>query len=894
MPDASLEQLRARLLGERGPDPALLIELAPVLPESLFSRTMLIVEGIEDARLRAQVFAAFALRFTTWLDELLQSALKATREVTPDPSRAMALVDLAPQLPEALLSQAVEEAASIESEDIRGMTLVHLAPHLPEAAARAALAAAQAIETSEAGGLAIAALAERLADLGFLDEAIAAARTIRREETRAEALRALNSRRSRGLRRGGLPEERAGGPPSPAVRASDVTPAAPGAETPLPRLLERLPEADRAALLEEVLDGLRKKVRPVHYAMAKPPSSEEPREAEEAAGESPHPGDRVVNTGFAPRSQADQPVAPNLPLATGAAYYFWLEVGPPVEGSIETTPTPLPIKQLPPEARLTVALFSFEDEIELTRGADVGELKLEPNGAVGVTRQPARLRGIASDLLGRRLFFPVQVPRREGVCRLRVNIYCRQVLIQSRLVQAQVMRRPVPTEGALGSVLDYTLARALNPRQLSQMKPHRLSMMLNDNGDGTHGFRFFGAHVKETFKNDAALDEVTLTRHVKTAREALRMAAWGDKEQWTEVKPYRYASGRAARDLDRLRTDLAGFAISGYRFYTAIASRLAGGEPKAIALAQLMREPGFVQIASKQSARRVIPAAMFYDYPLDSNLVDVTRYTLCAEFLKALDDAAPLEASPCFQGHCPVASGNRRQTIICPSGFWGFRHAVGLPLTATTAPDPPAAVVVQDGPHLTVGVSTDPVFTQLAAHELVLKTLVPHLVTAVGDTRDKVLTLLGQPSHVVYFFCHGGLAGGTPYLEVGYHEPVITPDNLFGNKWNDPRPLVFLNGCHTTALDPDVAYDFVGAFVEDSWASGVIGTEITIFEPLARAFAEECLRRFLAGESIGEAVRMARLKLLKDGNPLGLVYIPYVIPSLHLVPQEDASPITRP
>ena len=65
----------------------------------------------------------------------------------------------------------------------------------------------------------------------------------------------------------------------------------------------------------------------------------------------------------------------------------------------------------------------------------------------------------------------------------------------------------------------------------------------------------------------------------------------------------------------------------------------------------------------------------------------------------------------------------------------------------------------------------------------------------------------------------------------------------------------------------------------------MIGTEITIFESLAKAFAEECLRRFLNGDKIGDAVRGARLKLLKDGNPLGLVYIPYVIANLHLVRQ---------
>ena len=102
--------------------------------------------------------------------------------------------------------------------------------------------------------------------------------------------------------------------------------------------------------------------------------------------------------------------------------------------------------------------------------------------------------------------------------------------------------------------------------------------------------------------------------------------------------------------------------------------------------------------------------------------------------------------------------------------------------------------------------------------------------------------------------------------------------------WEKIRPLVFINGCHTTQITPERALDFVSGFIETSGAAGVIGTEITIFEPLAVQFAEECLRRFLfENQTLGEAVRGARLHLLKQGNPLGLVYIPYALPALKLV-----------
>ena len=82
-----------------------------------------------------------------------------------------------------------------------------------------------------------------------------------------------------------------------------------------------------------------------------------------------------------------------------------------------------------------------------------------------------------------------------------------------------------------------------------------------------------------------------------------------------------------------------------------------------------------------------------------------------------------------------------------------------------------------------------------------------------------------------------------------------------GIRWQEPRPLVFLNGCHTTGLEPEQALELVSALVRRAQAAGVVGTEITVFEPLARAFAEDCLRRFLGGTSLGWAIREARLTL---------------------------------
>jgi hypothetical protein len=254
-----------------------------------------------------------------------------------------------------------------------------------------------------------------------------------------------------------------------------------------------------------------------------------------------------------------------------------------------------------------------------------------------------------------------------------------------------------------------------------------------------------------------------------------------------------------------------------------------------------------------------------------------------------LRDARPLWESPCFNGECPSRS-TIGGTVVCPSGFWGYRHALGLPASVGNDSQVEASfrISLTEAPDMTVGVSTDPALVLREQHERVLQGLRMDLGWHEGNSRKLLIQMLRtNKSHIVYFYCHGGLQDGRfPYLQVGpLNEAGITCDNLRGFKirWKAPRPLVFINGCNTAALDPDRALEFVTAFVRTAHAAGLIGTETTVYESLACSFSEACLRYFMVdGLAIGEAVRRARLVLLKNGNPLGLVYTPFVIASLKL------------
>jgi hypothetical protein len=255
------------------------------------------------------------------------------------------------------------------------------------------------------------------------------------------------------------------------------------------------------------------------------------------------------------------------------------------------------------------------------------------------------------------------------------------------------------------------------------------------------------------------------------------------------------------------------------------------------------------------------------------------QFTFCEQFKAALETQEPLESCACFSGDC-AARGTR--TVICPSGFWGFRHALGLPVSIGGAPDVPTEIGYGEAPSVTLGVATD--LTDQEAHTQAIRALLAGSEIAYADSFEQLLAALKQGrADVVYLYCHGGLDRGVwPYVRVGPEgKPVLTADILFSERvrWDSPRPLVFINGCRTAAVEPEKVVELVGALVGTAHAAGVIGTEITVFEPMATVFGLEYLRRFLDGSPVGEAIRGARLALLGAGNPLGLVYVPFALGS---------------
>lgn len=683
----------------------------------------------------------------------------------------------------------------------------------------------------------------------------------------------------------------------------------------------RLGFMERITALQEVLDELEHDWTPRRGTPGVLGIGEE---KEQEGGVLPA-SQRYVSTGFARGFGEGEIQKRNMPLLPATTYQYWVTIGALDPHAIDRDAerAPLPGELSLEGTLLDVVLFPFKDELQIE--ADAGRFQVE-GGRFIVARQPAAPDTEQAGRLGTHLFFPVRTPAHEGLFRLRCNIYYKQILVQSRIVRVLVVAQPTETPDALVSVLDYVLAQKLELEALKLARPHRLSLLMNDNEEGTHSLRFFGkanegAGAGEIQHGSIELDGDTIENWLTVTREAFHVVSWGDKAEWDSNKNFRYTKltpsqrTNACADAPRfgnLAADLGRLAVAGSSVYADFSGIL--GRP---ALEAIIYNPGAVQIALKAGARFVIPAAVIYDYPWDPDVFvpGQADFEICPEFSTALCGTAPLEDCKCFKGECPTKSKGEELVrnpattvsdlgpVICPSGFWGFRHALGFPVCIRPALDESNAsgdarphtvigseIFYDKKPELALGISTDPQLEAYREHAIQLQALGWGNDWNPADTRSAVLLMLkSTKAQIIYFFCHGGrTASRNPFLDVGYNEKWLTPRTLANNKisFAEPHPLVFINGCHTVAVEQKVVLSFVSEFVYEQ-ASGVIGTEVTVPDTLASQFAEECLRRFVVGQDyLGDAVRGARLAVLRDQlNPLGLIYTPFALESLRLLPK---------
>jgi hypothetical protein len=153
--------------------------------------------------------------------------------------------------------------------------------------------------------------------------------------------------------------------------------------------------------------------------------------------------------------------------------------------------------------------------------------------------------------------------------------------------------------------------------------------------------------------------------------------------------------------------------------------------------------------------------------------------------------------------------------------------------------------------------------------------------------RDAVIDLLAnEEPDIVYLYCHGVSGAKTAKGRVlgdaldfglghqGQTTDLIEGSDLSGRDW-EHGPLVLLNGCSTVGFKAYAPSVFIKKLIQGRKASAVIGTEVVVWEALAREFAETYFASMLSTRKPAQALLVARRALLDKDNPLGLVYTLY-------------------
>ncbi|HEX2091043.1 MAG TPA: CHAT domain-containing protein [Longimicrobiaceae bacterium] len=466
---------------------------------------------------------------------------------------------------------------------------------------------------------------------------------------------------------------------------------------------------------------------------------------------------------------------------------------------------------------------------------------------------------------GRYLLFVLRAPDAPHPgARARVGYYFRGAIVQSQVLVGDVGDGP----GGFRISTDFTVSE--NPSDLGAIRERpRVSLFANSDGTGAHqvSIRVPGSGDSPV-GTGFELDEATVGGLVGDMRNLLRRE---------DIAPTSRKRPRA-----KLIADLRALAPHGWKLWSAVPGQFLD------AWEALDRDPehAVLQVARSRVSSFTFPWTFIYEYSLDSE-IPPEKLSICP-IVDRWDGRSPL-----FQGSprkCPEETSVPHENILCPFGFWGFRYSLEQ-ITSTDKPvsevkvSTPSQVVVAETRY---GVDARMLTNHVKELETLLQAAFPGMELMEGKDKQTLRRLLGSDLPLVYFYCHGERVNSSDpntYLGIGNREQITASDFIGwirswrkeGKRvWNNVRPLVFINACHSLEINPDTLVSYLDAFVGTARAAGVIGTEVKVSQNLAMEFAIAFFRYLTQDNwTVDRALRQVRLDFLRDGNLFGLLYTPY-------------------
>ncbi len=571
---------------------------------------------------------------------------------------------------------------------------------------------------------------------------------------------------------------------------------------------------------------------------------------------------RQVNTLVVPAG-TDDPV-PDRPLDLASDYEILLNIGPAVAGSLLND-----LDGRWPEDKLPAGALELHAVLHLD----------------GMTAPLAVPFNLPEDGQSDWVRLPVRTPEGPAALRGQLVVYYEVVA-----VHVQELELPVGT-GAHGprATLVYRLTGTfadmlyLKDRTASITAPPSPSRVL------VNGISFADSPFSVT-TNEA--DRLALAARVSLYESNFDVI--------NNVEVTRYQEGGGCKTKNQYHDDLVRLAKVGIRLFNAVFEEGTTQTVK-LALRELIRHEAerdrvavlsVAQTGPISPAAELVPWASIYDLPIDP---EAEKFDLCP----SVDEYGPAQHRTPIPPHCPHNDIPGHLGMICPFGFWGLSCVIELPPRSER--DIRDFVLKQGRPITVLGAADTGLDQKLRnAHGKNLSKLatansaqVDMLDVEVG-TRLREL-LAGETMDIAYLYSHGipdnatiGVRAGT---KLTFGPASVSADTIISwsdngvvwppPHWEQRRPLVMLNGCHTTEKTSGMLAGFVPAFVR-SGASGVVGTETAIDQDVANVVGELLIGQLLAGATVGAAIRAMRWQLLAKGNVMGLTYTPHCLAGLRM------------
>jgi len=474
------------------------------------------------------------------------------------------------------------------------------------------------------------------------------------------------------------------------------------------------------------------------------------------------------------------------------------------------------------------------------------------------------------------LFFYLKAPADSQQARARIGYYFQNHLIQSFLLRASVGEE----EGGYSFLVDYTLSENFSDLASLEKLPKRdhMSIFTNDNQDGEHTLVVKAANGQAEDTPDVCtylLKETAINKIVETLRDTL----------YDDIK---YSKGDLnGRGEKKLMEDLKKLAEIGWDLFSTVASDCM----RTWFLRDKVSDEILIDVTRPNEHTYSFPWQFFYDLPL----IEDGERNFCKVIFE-LDDV--ISKDPSIH-RCPHEKEHKFGTTLCPFGFWGFRYKIQQ--HAGKGKGAYLKILSNGGPEMLVASTVD-VKSKLDLNDHI-KSLETTLESKAGKITNKkgkteIMESMGNPKlPLIYYYCHGFRETGyetTTYLSVGDGEKITVNDfKAYYYSWysqygldeykKKTKSLVFINACHSIEINPDTLGSFLESFIGTEFASGIIGTEVSVDQTLAMNFAEKFFTGFVKeGKSVGEAIHQARMANLAKQNLFGLVYTPYCFADLRL------------